>query len=154
MAMKMSVSFDPVAFFVRLEVIGELNPTTVRAFFARMGKAAQEHRCGRILTDLQRARIAADPVDIFSTVGDLEELGVRRTFRRAIVISRDHADYAFWETACRNRGFHGVQVFTDGEAARAWLLTQPRDTGFSDRDANQAGTDSASQAFVTARGPR
>ena len=62
-------------------------------------------------------------VELYELPGILEDLGLRRTDRVAVVYSTSspkRSDFEFFEDVARNRGFT-VQLFTDPEKARDWL---------------------------------
>ena len=88
-----------------------------------VGKVAGEHECTRVLSDLREATITAPLTDIYEMAKAIEKKQVLKSFRRAIVISKDHQDYAFWETVCYNQGHRMVRIFQSYDQARKWVLS-------------------------------
>lgn len=119
--MSFRVTYDAQADCVVTRVEGELDKEVVQAFFAEMGRVATENRCARVLSDLREAKIVASTTDIYRMAQSLEDKKIGRSFRRAIVVSRDEEDYAFWETVCFNQGFQSVRLFHDYEDANRWV---------------------------------
>jgi hypothetical protein len=61
--------------------------------------------------------------DLFAMIASLEQAGLPRTLREAIVTSGSllpSRDVQFYEDACRNRGWN-VRIFPDRASALAWL---------------------------------
>lgn len=93
------------------------------AFFAEVGRVAAENKCTRVLSDLRKAHIAASTTDIYQTASALGNKKISPGFKRAIVVSRDEDDYAFWETVCFNQGFQNVRIFQDYGEAEQWVTS-------------------------------
>jgi hypothetical protein len=74
------------------------------------------------LTDLAGGHSAGD---LFALIARLEQLGLPRTLREAIVMSGPAVaakEVQFYEDACRNRGWN-IRIFPDRAAALAWLTS-------------------------------
>jgi hypothetical protein len=50
----------------------------------------------------------------------LNVVGIPQSWKRAILVSKDMEDYAFFETTSVNRG-HRVKIFQDPDEAIDWL---------------------------------
>lgn len=120
--MPFNVTYDSEIDCVVTTITGDMDKDLVSAFFNEIGKVAAENKCNRVLSDLREAKIAATTTDIYDMAKSLEEMRILKSFRRAIVISRDHRDYSFWKTVCYNQGHQIVQTFQDYEQAKAWIL--------------------------------
>ena len=120
--MPYQITYDPKIDCVVTTISGDLDKNLVANFFMEVGKVAAENNCRRILSDLRTAKIVAPPTDIYDMASSLEKLQIQRTFRRAIVISQDHKDYAFWENVCYNQGHQIVKIFHNYEKAKDWVL--------------------------------
>jgi hypothetical protein len=95
----------------------------------------------RLAAQYRVSRFLADARDTESSVGsheiyDLPELyasaGISRSTMIAVVAQPDgknFEDFRFFETVCRNNGYHYVETFNTVEDARAWL-TRPRPSGY------------------------
>ncbi|OHB62938.1 MAG: hypothetical protein A2Y76_11685 [Planctomycetes bacterium RBG_13_60_9] len=79
-------------------------------------KQLRAHNCLRLLNDMRKASIKLSMVDIYDLpawIEDrMEEAGVNRSCKRALLVSRDFRDYKFFETVSRNHG-HLMEVFAD-----------------------------------------
>lgn len=116
------VVYDEDSDCILTTVSGDMDMDVVQAFFAEVGRVAAENRCTRVLSDLREAKIVAATADIYLMAKALGEKKISPSFKRAIVISRDEEDYAFWETVCFNQGFQNVRVFREYDEAKQWVL--------------------------------
>jgi hypothetical protein len=120
--MPFQVVYDAELDCVVTNITGDINKELVASFFMEVGRVATENNCKRVLSDLRAGKITAPTIDIYEMAGSLDEKKIKRSFRRAIVISEDHQDYDFWETVCYNQGQPVVKIFTDYEQAKNWVL--------------------------------
>jgi hypothetical protein len=77
----------------------------------------------RFYTDLTGLTGGHSVGDLFALVAALEQLGLPRTLREAIVMSGSALaaqEVRFYEDACRNRGWN-IRIFPDRERALTWL---------------------------------
>jgi hypothetical protein len=77
----------------------------------------------RFYTDLTDMAGGHSVGDLFALIAAIEQLGLPRTLREAIVISGSALaapQVQFYEDACRNRGWN-IRIFPDRERALAWL---------------------------------
>jgi hypothetical protein len=123
-SMAFKVEFDSEMACVATSITGDLDKEVINAFFMEVGKVAGEHECTRVLSDLREATITAPLADIYEMAKAIEKKQVLKSFRRAIVISKDHQDYAFWETVCYNQGHRMVRIFQNYDQARKWVLSE------------------------------
>jgi hypothetical protein len=81
----------------------------------------------RFFTDVSGLTGGHSAGDLFAVIALLEELGLPRTLREAIVVPASTLaapDVQFYEDACRNRGWN-VRLFPDRKSALAWLREGP-----------------------------
>ncbi len=116
MACKVSYNADEDCVHVSIKGVVDL---------ARAQQCAREvieqlraHKCLRLLNDMRQASIKLSTMDIYEFPAwleeRLEEAGVSRHVRRAILVARDFNDYEFYETVSRNHG-HLLEVFADSK---------------------------------------
>jgi hypothetical protein len=120
--MPFCVTYDSEIDCVVTTITGNMDRELIADFFTEVGKIATENNCERILSDLRGAKIAAPITDLYEMAKSIEDKGVQKSLRRAIVISKDHNDYTFWETACYNQGHQIVRIFQDYKQAKDWVL--------------------------------
>ncbi len=120
--MPYQVGYDSVLDCVVTTITGDMDKQVITGFFQEVGKVAHENNCYRVLSDLRSGVIAASIADMYEMAGSLEKMSIHKSFRRAIVISRDHRDFSFWETVCYNQGHQNVKIFEDYEEAKSWVL--------------------------------
>lgn len=127
--MPFQVSYDPQRECVFAHLEGEVDRRTYVIFGEQVVHEATSHSSLRILADLRDARLQMTAFEIYDIPSVLERAGIDRLCRRAILISRDFEDWAFYATASRNRG-HLVEIFSDADpadrfrgitAAESWL---------------------------------
>lgn len=119
--MSFRVEYDGAIDCVVTTISGPLNKEVVLEFFSEVGRVAKQNKCTRVLSDLRKAKIAASTTDIYQTADALGNKQISTDFKRAIVVSQDEEDYAFWETVCFNQGFQNVRVFRVYDEARQWI---------------------------------
>lgn len=78
----------------------------------------RDHRCLRLLNDMRQASLKLSTIDLYELPAwieeRIEEAGVSRSCKRALLVSRDFRDYEFYETVSRNHG-HLLEVFADSK---------------------------------------
>ena len=122
--MPYQVAYDSVIDCVVTTITGDMDKQVITGFFQEVGKVAHENNCYRVLSDLRSGTITASIADIYEMAGALEKMNIQKSFRRAIIISRDHRDFSFWETVCYNQGHQNVKIFEDFEEAKSWVLME------------------------------
>lgn len=102
---------------------GDVSPAELEKAVRGAIALALEAGIFRFFTDVSGLTGGHSAGDLFAVLGLLEEMGLPRTLREAIVVPRSTlaaTDVRFWEDACRNRGWN-VRLFPDREGAMAWL---------------------------------
>ena len=81
-------------------------------------KQLRAHHCLRLLNDMRKASIKLSTMDIYELPAwieeRLEEAGVSRFCKRALLVARNFSDYEFFETVTRNHG-QLLEVFADSK---------------------------------------
>jgi hypothetical protein len=67
------------------------------------------------------AAVDVSLLDLFDSPHIMDESGVSRTTKRALVLPPGFPEARFLEVVTRNRG-HDLKVFVDVAEAKAWLL--------------------------------
>lgn len=122
--MPWTVTFHADRQFVELSYAGTVPPADLQASIVRTLQVCLENNCGNLLSDCSALEGGHSVVDLYDAATAVTaEHGVER-LREALVLptaisARDAAQ--FWETAAMNRGLQ-VQLFTNRDAAMAWLL--------------------------------
>ena len=88
-------------------------------------KLAKENKCNLFLADYSEATPKFSTAEIYDfaklTSGAASSLNIHAfQIKRAIVMSKDQADYDFSKTIALNRG-QNLELFDDIEKARNWL---------------------------------
>lgn len=99
---------------VTIELIRELAPQVAQMF--------EETGCRRLLNDMSAAAIDISVTDLFTSPRVMDESGVGRDTKRALVVPPEFEDSDFLENVTRNRG-HNFRAFTDVQEAETWLLS-------------------------------
>jgi len=108
---------------VRVVSDGPMRLVTIRQASAEAIASAPPDRTRKFLADERRMLPQLSTLEIFDLPGVLEDLGLRKADRVAVVYSKSspkRSDFEFFENVARNRGF-SVQLFTDPDRAREWL---------------------------------
>lgn len=117
------LSYDAEKKIIRGRVLGELNPSLVKNMAVDLEKLGRKHKCPRLLNDLREAVISKSLLDIYSMPRVVEQAGMQKSFRRAIVVNPPVNDYRFLEIVSVNEG-QEVRVFSDPEEALRWLVAE------------------------------
>jgi hypothetical protein len=113
---------------VELAYSGAVSPEELQAMLLAAIETGRRTSILRFLADLTGMSGGHSAGDLFAVVHAMEQLGVPRAMREAIVPrpgSIPDADARFFEDACRNRGFD-VRIFPDRPSALAWLQDEGR----------------------------
>ncbi len=104
-----------------VRVTGLITPEVARAMALETVTYAAETGIQARLFDVRGGTNVSSPSNIYDLAyTELEELGVSRATKAAILVSPHDASHDFVETALRNSGFN-ARKFTDEATAIAWL---------------------------------
>lgn len=120
-----TVEFDAKTDCIRVILRGTFDLEASRDCAGAAAEASRDNNCYRILYDGRQAVLAMPVGDLYRLPTLLEDLGIGRSHRRALLVSKQIEDFRFYETASRNRGY-SVRVFDDEARAVTWLM-EPRE---------------------------
>lgn len=89
---------------------------TLRRLMAKL----TECNCNKCLFDHRKTHVIAKTLESYDRSRLYQEIVSNRTIRAAIVLRELHADYQFYETTVRNRGWD-VKIFDAYDTAMEWL---------------------------------
>jgi hypothetical protein len=114
--MAYKVSYNPDEDCVHASIEGHVDLALAQQYAKEIIKQLRAHHCLRLRNDMRRASIKLSTMDLYELPAwieeRLEEAGVSRSCKRALLVSRDFRDYEFYETVSRNHG-HLLEVFAD-----------------------------------------
>ncbi len=99
---------------------GKLDAVVAKEVATDLARLVGEHGCRRLLMDLRGAQVTSSTLEIYTIPRVVKEAGVSGSIKRAVVVAEITQDFEFLETASVNMGSQ-VKLFTDPEAALAWL---------------------------------
>jgi hypothetical protein len=118
--MTISVHYDPKKDLGIGNMTEKIDTKVLDAFAVEVLNLISKHDCKRFLNDLRNAKLDLSTIDLYRLPEMLNSVGIPRTLKRAIIVSTDLKDYAFFETTSVNRG-HRVKIFMDPDEAIDWL---------------------------------
>ncbi len=94
------------------------------SYYAKLKAFMEHHVCDRCLLDARgRDHVPpSDPEIMLKAHEAYVQLGLPRSWRRAMLVDSIGAGHQFWEDSMTNRG-HVVRLFTDPQAAFEWLAS-------------------------------
>jgi hypothetical protein len=127
--MTYQVIYDPQEDYVHARIEGALDLAFVHQYTREIIEQLRTYHCLRFLNDMRQASVTLSTVEIYDLPAWIEEAGMDRSCKRALLVASDFDDYVFFETVSRNHG-HLVEVFADSQQtgifrdiaeARVWL---------------------------------
>jgi hypothetical protein len=116
--MACKVSYNAEEDCVHASIEGEVDRALAQRYAREIIQQLRAHNCLRLLNDMRQASIKLSTIDIYDLPAwleeRLEEAGVSRYVRRALLVARDFNDYEFFETVTRNHG-QLLEVFADSK---------------------------------------
>ncbi|HEY3276232.1 MAG TPA: hypothetical protein VGJ94_06395 [Syntrophorhabdaceae bacterium] len=122
--MAIRIVFVPADGLILATCRGKINFKEITAAHEQGYKLALEHRVFRFLADAREAEPAMETHEIYDLPEYYASMGIPRATMVAVVTPPDrkyYDDFRFFETICRNNGYHYVQTFEEIEAAKEWL---------------------------------
>lgn len=113
--------YDPALHCIRVNITGEFDLAVLKKMALKVAELVAQHDCTLILNDLREAKITENTLNIYKMPTAAKNSGIRRQYRRALVVHEPSGDFQFIETVFRNRG-NLVKLFTEFDAAVHWLL--------------------------------
>jgi hypothetical protein len=111
--------------YVESVYAGVVRPDELEQAVLRAVDLARKSGIFRFYTDLTGLAGGHSVGDLFALIAGLEQQGLPRTLREAIVLSGTSLaakEVQFYEDACRNRGWN-IRIFPDRESALTWLTS-------------------------------
>lgn len=131
--MAYKVTYNPDEDCVHASIEGDVDLAMAQRYAREIIKQLRAHHCLRLLNDMRKASIKLSTMDIYDLPAwieeRIEEAGVSRSCKRALLVAKDFRDYEFFETVSRNHG-QLLEVFADSRItgifhdiskADAWL---------------------------------
>ena len=112
--------YNPDSGCIELTVEGLFNMERLKRLAPEVARLSEESGCQCILNDMSGATIEVSLTDVYSSPQQMDNSGISRSTRRALVIPPNFDQASFLETVTRNRG-HNLKVFTDRQRALEWL---------------------------------
>jgi len=110
---------DNKCVFLRIEGLVKLD--RIRKIAPEVASMCKKTGCHRLLNDMSVAKIEIPTIELFESPQIMDESGILRTLKRALVVSPDFEESRFLENVSRNR-CHNLTVFYDIEKAKKWLM--------------------------------
>ena len=117
------LSYDSETNCATLRFQGEVTMALIREVAPQVASLCKEKGCRHLLNDMSAATINLSVFELFDSPKTMDESGVSRTIKRALVVPSDFDESQFLEDVSRNRG-HNLMVFKDMAKAKDWLLAE------------------------------
>jgi hypothetical protein len=124
--MPYALSYDPETDCIFGSIKGDFDQALVREYIQAMAELAKEKHCRRVLTDMRMGKPQLTVLEIDDLPRSAIEAGLNLTMRRALVVSSDFDDYAFYRATSAIRG-QNIRVFRDMDSAKEWLYEDNRE---------------------------
>ena len=108
---------------IELTVKGCFTMERLKKIAPEVAKLSEESGSLKILNDMSGASIDISLAEVYSSPQEMDNSGIQRATRRALVVPPDFNQADFLENVTRNRG-HNLRVFHDRQSALAWLQEQ------------------------------
>lgn len=115
-----TLQYNPDTDCIELTIQGVFNMERLKAIAPEVAGLSEKSACQRILNDMSNATIDVSLADIYSSPQQMDNSGISRSTRRALVVPADFEQASFLETVTRNRG-HNLKLFNDRGSALEWL---------------------------------
>jgi hypothetical protein len=116
--MAYKVIYNPDEDCVHASIEGRVDLALAQQYAREIIQQLRAHRCLRLRNDMRKASLKLSTIDLYDLPAwieeRLEEAGVSRSCKRALLVSRNFDDYEFYETVSRNHG-HLLEVFADSK---------------------------------------
>ncbi len=119
--LQVEVGLDFEKQWITVKAEGELNGKSSRHLAKCFSEATRRSGWQRILVDCRSIRFTESVIGIYEASDRLQQEGVPRALRIALIYENDEQKHRFWETVVRNRGFM-ARVFRSPNDAAGWLV--------------------------------
>ncbi len=117
------LSYDSGIDCVILRIQGKVTIELIRVLAPQVARMLEERNCRRLLNDMSATTIDISVTNLVKSPKIMDESGVMRVIKRALVVPPSFEESEFLENLTRNRG-HNLMVFKDIGEARKWLLSE------------------------------
>jgi hypothetical protein len=115
-----TLAYIPEEGYIELTVDGRFNLARLKQIAPEVASLSNESGCLHILNDMSYATIDVSVLDVYSSPQQMDDAGITRSTKRALVVPKSFEHAHFLETVTRNRG-HDLKVFFDRDEAINWL---------------------------------
>jgi hypothetical protein len=116
-----TIEFLPDKGYILARISGPVSLQIARRLIADVAEASRKNGCTRIMMDVRQATAKASTLDLHGFASHLEDYGLDRLMKVAVVTSKTLGSPHFVETVARNRGFD-LTVFYHYAEGEAWLV--------------------------------
>ena len=118
--MSFTVDYDLDNDCILVHVKGHFDPSVLHRIAEQVAVFVRVHHCLRVLNDLTQAKLTPGVADVYDMPTQAAKAGIENQLKRALLVKVVSPQIEFLETVFMNQG-HLVKVFTDRNAALAWL---------------------------------
>jgi hypothetical protein len=119
-AMPFSIYYDKKFNCIVVLFKGVLRPEEGKSYPKEAVRLGLKHGCKRILVDVREGQLDFSTTDIYKLSEMLDNGGLDRSWKRAVIASKQFEDFQFYETVMINRGYQ-LKIFSDPDEAMKWL---------------------------------
>jgi len=119
--MSHTLEYDSDADCITLRIEGIVTLDLIAEIAPEVGRLCVDTGCCRLLNDMRDTTINISITELNKSPKIMDESGVSRTLKRALVVPSSFNQYRFLENVTRNRG-HNFMVFKDIKKAKKWLM--------------------------------
>ena len=119
--MKYSISISEDGTYVAIRVFEAVTRDVKKEFAEKAIKEARQRGIDKFLVDVRGApNIASTSEQYFFGYADMDQFGLNRSSKIAVLADKDDESHNFIETVFRNAGYI-CRIFLDESAALTWL---------------------------------
>ncbi len=115
------IRYNESGHYILLVVTGRFTIADLKHIAPKVAAVSGKKGCFRVLIDMRAAGVDLSFMDVFNGPRFIDEAGISRRTKRALVVPASFAEADFLETVSRNQG-QNLKVFRDPEEALDWLL--------------------------------
>ena len=116
------IAYEPMVSLVRLTIIGSVDPGRL---WEICGKGIEEGRnkgCHCFLVDHREAPFVNSMAGTYDFMSSLNELGLTRKDKIAVIYKTDTEKHRFAENVAQNRGWYNLHYFSTLKEGEGWLM--------------------------------
>ncbi len=116
-------SYDSELDYLTLCVSGEVTLERIRELAPKVSGILKKNNCLRFINDMSVATINVSIGQMYSSPKVMDESGITRDIKRALVVPSDFKDAVFLENLTFNKG-HNLKIFKNIDNAKLWLFAE------------------------------